>query len=72
MSEQKILIEILSDDHDCDTCGYTYAQGAKVTLDGKEFLMLEPVSACFGGDDYDYVHILTAILEKLGYQVEFC
>jgi hypothetical protein len=31
---QKIRIEITDDDYECETCGFAYATGAKIYVDG--------------------------------------
>lgn len=66
----KIKIKWLSDSHDCETCGYSYAEGAFVTLDGNVLLDLEPVAHCFDCSHWDCDKVYKLILEKLGYHVE--
>lgn len=65
----KIEIEWLHDSSNCDTCGMTYAEGARVTIDGKVALELTPVAHCFGGDNYDESDVYKRILEHLGHEV---
>lgn len=67
---QKIEIEWLDDDHDCETCGWTCARGAKVSLNGEIILHQEPMASCFGGADYSDEDTYRAILSHLGYEVE--
>jgi hypothetical protein len=62
-------IKWLSDDSDCDTCGFNYADGAEVTLDGEPLLELTPVAACYGGAHWSEADVYRKIIEKLGYQV---
>lgn len=64
-----LSIEYLTDEHDCETCGFNWAQGAQVTLDGEDFLMLKPVAHCYNDVSYEDSDILIQILEKLGYTV---
>jgi len=59
----------LHDDYDCEDCGGSYAEGARVTLDGEPFLELIPVAHCFGGADYPTKDVYNEILKKLGYSV---
>ena len=65
----KIEIEWLEDEHDCDTCGWAYATGAKVKFHGDEVITMEPVAHCFGGSDYSPDTVYLAIIEKLGHEV---
>ena len=65
-----IKIEWLSDYSDCEQCGGNYADGAKVWLDGNEFLDLTPHASCFGGDHWDSHTVYEMIIKSLGYNVE--
>lgn len=65
-----IKIEWLHDDHDCETCGASYAEGARVTIDGAVALDLQPVAHCFDGKNWQDDDVYKLILEKLGYTVE--
>lgn len=66
----KIRIETLTDDHDCETCGWSYAEGARVYFDEKPVLDLEPHAHCYDGDNYSDTEIYKRILEVLGHEVE--
>jgi hypothetical protein len=44
---QKIRIVYTDDDHDCEVCGFAYATGAKIYLDGVLSLDLVPKAHCF-------------------------
>lgn len=70
MTKLKLKIELLSDYYDCDTCGSSYSEGARVTLDGVLLLELIPVAHCFGGDNWDEREVFAKILDKLGYDLE--
>jgi len=65
-----IKIEWLSDDHDCETCGSTYADGALVWLDGDLILELSPSAYCYDSTHYDEADVYRHILEKLGYEIK--
>ena len=65
----KIEIEWLYDSTDCDTCGSSYADGARVTLDGKPLLELIPRAHCMGGKHWDETAVHATILRALGYEV---
>ena len=52
-------------------CGSSWAEGYKITtLDGHEIL-LEPRASCFGVVDFEEKDALRAILDHLGYELEF-
>lgn len=65
-----IKIETTCDVYDCETCGYSDANGANVYFDGELVLELTPVAHCYSGTTYNDVAIQNAILEKLGHTVE--
>lgn len=65
-----IKIEWLSDSHDCETCGTSWANGANVWIDGVLSLELHPYAACFCGSDFPSDEVYKAIIQKLGYKVE--
>ena len=64
-----IVVRLLSDTYDCETCGPSYADGAKVEFDDGTTLELSPTAHCFGGDNYSETAIYTAILKHLGHTV---
>jgi hypothetical protein len=63
-------IRWLSDRSDCETCGWSYADGAEVFLDGRPILLLAPVASCFGGSHWERDDVLKMVLEQLGYTVK--
>jgi hypothetical protein len=69
-SDRIIKIKWLYDDHDCETCGSSYAEGAVININGKE-IELEPLAHCFGGTTYDERKVFETILKELGYTVEY-
>jgi len=64
-----INIKWLTDEHDCDSCGYTSAEGAIVTIDGVEIFELEPVAYCFGSAEYSSETVYKMIIAHLGHEV---
>jgi hypothetical protein len=64
-----IEIERLSSAYDCEACGMSWADGARITIDGQVAIVLEPVAHCFGGDDYNDATIYKRILQHLGHTV---
>lgn len=69
MSNNKIVIEHLVDEHDCETCGSSWAEGALITLPDSSTVELKPLANCFGGAHWDREEILLILLKKLGYEV---
>jgi len=64
-----IAIEWLSDDHDCETCGSSWAEGAVVKLNGEVILNLSPCAHCYDSTSYSQDQVYRAILDHLGYAV---
>jgi len=65
----KIKIKWLLDQHDCETCGSSYATGAQVQV-GDTSLLFEPSASCFVDDSWTEVQVYEKILEHLGYTLE--
>lgn len=55
-----------TDEHDCDDCGQSFADGAKVRIDGIGDLDLSPHAYCFDGDSYSKRDVCIAIAQKIG------
>ena len=66
----KIKIEWLTDCWDCDTCGWSSAEGARVYFDDKLVIDLTPVAHCFNNENYDDHYVFDQILQKLGHTME--
>lgn len=64
---QSIKIKWLSDKHDCDTCGSSWAEGAEVTMPDGNVLTFTPIAHCFDGQSFDQQYIYEAILRELEY-----
>ncbi len=65
-----IRIEWVSDSHDCDDCGPSYAEGAVIHIEGREPIEMLPGAHCYNGVSYGATEVYTRILEALGYRVE--
>lgn len=65
-----VSVEWLSESVDCDTCGYNWAEGARVYFDDKLVLDLEPVAACFNGASYSTEQVFGMILKELGHNLK--
>lgn len=71
----KIKYEFLYDEHECETCGYSTAQGAIIWFDEKEVYRLEPVAHCYDGETLlnkagQQCTVHEKILELLGHELE--
>lgn len=66
---KKIEIRWIVDTHDCETCGSSFAEGAIVSLDGKEILRLEPLAHCYNSIEFTQEDVYKKLLEHLGYEV---
>jgi hypothetical protein len=49
---RRLDVEWLTDKHECETCGGSWASGARVHLDGEQILELIPLAHCFDGEDW--------------------
>lgn len=66
-----IKIEWLTDHYDnCETCGSSYAEGARVFVDDAMVLDLAPVAHCHSGVNYDQQDVYERLLRHLGHTVE--
>lgn len=61
-----IEIETKTDSYACDTCGSNWAEGGKISVDGKEVYELEPFAACFDSDAATETDLLIMGLAKCG------
>lgn len=65
-----IEIKWTYDEHDCDTCGISWSEGAVVTdADGKVILDLEPHAHCFNNRGYSREEVFMRLLAELGYTI---
>lgn len=65
----KIEIETTTDDHDCETCGGSYAEGGIVKVDGEVVLERQAVAHCFNGASFSEAELLVMALTKLGHEI---
>lgn len=65
----QIKIEWLSDSSECECCGVSYADGARVFFDDVEVLPLIPSAHCYDGDHWDDREVYEKIFEKLGHTI---
>lgn len=64
-----IKIEWTYDECDCETCGMSWADGAIVTIDGKQVGDFTPFASCFDGTSFTKEFIYASILRELGHTV---
>ena len=67
---QKIRIVYTDDDYDCEVCGFAYATGAKIYVDGVLSLNLVPRAHCFNQINYDHNEIMRRALDLVGIELE--
>lgn len=60
----------LEDQHECETCGYSYAQGYKIYKDDILVVDKEPGASCFNSLNYDHSNAAFDILNLEGIQIE--
>lgn len=65
----KIEISTNYDSWDCETCGYDYAQGGTVKIDGNVVIDLPAQAHCFDGQDFSEDDLLVMALHKIGIEV---
>jgi hypothetical protein len=61
-----IRVERTTDSHDCETCGCSFADGARIYVDGELKADLVPSAYCFDGTSYEDEDIDREILKLLG------
>ncbi|MBY3433752.1 hypothetical protein HFN89_06270 [Rhizobium laguerreae] len=61
-----IRITWMTDEHQCDDCGTSYASGAVVEIEGDEPLDLKPSAYCYDGESYSRLDVYKAILAVFG------
>lgn len=59
----------LTDHHDCETCGSSYAVGYRIYMDGDLIVDKTPYAHCYSGDDYYNHNPYADILEQMGEHV---
>jgi hypothetical protein len=63
---RQVEIEWLYDEQRCETCGLSVAEGARVTVDGHEAILLRPKAHCFGGEHWSEAEVYQRIFNFLG------
>ena len=68
--KNELSIQRTSDSADCETCGYSWSDGAIVLLNEVELLELEPVASCLYPIHWTPEDVYREILLKLGYTIK--
>jgi len=66
----KLNIDWLYDEHDCETCGGSYSIGAVVKYNNKIILDKPACAHCFSEPDIDYEQILYVLCKHLKTEVK--
>lgn len=67
----QVQIKWMSDHHECETCGTSYADGAIVTFENTiPAIHMIPHAHCYDGEDYDAETVYKEILRRLGHTVK--
>ena len=62
-----IEIKTTEDTYDCETCGWDYATGGSIYVDGDLVLEKTPIAHCYNGQSYSETELLILALEKIGH-----
>lgn len=65
-----VRIEWVTDEHDCSDCGWSYAEGAVIHIEGREPIEMLPSAHCFDSLNYSGFEVYARVLEELGYRLE--
>lgn len=69
-----VRVERIVDVSECDDCGFSCADGARILIDGSLHSVLEPRADCFGGVTYDdddiYREIHNGLYRNVAYSTE--
>lgn len=64
-----VEIEWIYDEHDCDTCGPSFAEGAVVRVDNMVVLEMMPLAHCYSSTSYSQDEVYNALLNRFGFDV---
>ena len=70
MTYNQLDIRWLSDERECECCGFSEAQGAVVELDGVELLRLSPSAHCPDPVSYTEAFVYLSILNAMDFTVK--
>lgn len=64
-----VEIEWVYDEHDCEVCGPSYAEGAIVRVDNVVILEMMPSAHCYSSESYEPEEVYNALLNRFGFDV---
>lgn len=64
----KIYIEWILDERECEACGWSIAQGARVHIDDNLAIELIPAASCTDEIHYSDSDVFSEILKHLGHE----
>ena len=67
---KKLSIDWSYDEHECETCGCSYSEGAVVKLDDEIILDFPAHAHCFSMVNVGYEDILKSLCEHLNIKIE--
>jgi hypothetical protein len=65
----KIDINIMSDIHECETCGSSWSEGGTVYVDDELILERLPSAYCYDSPSFNESDLLVMALKKIGIHV---
>ena len=66
---KKLEITRLTDSHECEICGTSWADGYQACLDGELLCEVIPAAHCFDGTSVTEEEMYAQIFAKLGYEL---
>lgn len=66
----KVKVKYTFDEHDCETCGSSWADGADIYFDDELVYQFVPIAHCYNGQSMDRDDVLKIVLEHLGHEFE--
>ena len=65
-----VQIKWLTDYHDCETCGTSYAEGAEVYVEENLVIAMVPSAHCFEGISYEQEDVYKKVLDYFSHKLE--
>lgn len=65
----RIRIETMTDEHECEDCGTSYAEGGRVYIDDELVLERIPSAYCYDAPSFSETDLLLMALKSAGHEV---
>lgn len=65
----KVQVNMWDDEHDCETCGFSFATGGEVYIDGELVISRPPRAYCFDCDNTEAEDLIILALKEVGIEV---